>query len=89
MLPIIQQTAENERDPFARTTLVLAVDKLGRRDWVLRYATRVLTESGFDNNDRQQMVRLLVRLKDPATVDLMRTLFIKGEFSVERDAWKP
>ncbi len=87
-IPVLQQMADQETDAFARGNFVEAVAKLGQHDWVLQYAKRVLTESRFDNKDRQAMIQMLLRLKDPSTVDLMREVFLKREFGVWDSALK-
>lgn len=78
-LPLIQQLVAEESEPFARSYLLNAVDKLGQRGWVIAYTTRILTEDTFTNTDRQATVQLVVRLNDPTTADLLFDVFKKRE----------
>lgn len=85
-LPVIQKMVEAESDPFARSQMLDAVYKLGQRQWVIDYASRILTESTFNNRDRQATIQFILRLNDPATADLLLEVFKQGESSVANNA---
>lgn len=85
-LPLIQQLVVEESEPFPRSYLLNAVDKLGERGWVIAYTARILTEDTFTNTDRQATVQLVVRLNDPATADLLLDVFKKREPGVSDHA---
>lgn len=85
-LPTIQKMIEAESDAFGRTHLLNAVDQLGERQWVIAYANRILTESAFTNKDRQAVIQVIVRMNDPATADLLLSVFRQGEPGVSGHA---
>lgn len=75
-----------EHDPWKRAKLVEAIYQAGEQSQAIQLATQVLTADSFNNLDRQAMIQAVVRLKDPATAELLLQLFKKREAGVWNNA---
>lgn len=70
-VPLIQQLVLDLSINRTSFDLLVALDKLGQRPWVIEYARHLLTDTSWTKRDRVVAIRALGEMNDPVAAELI------------------